>query len=440
MNTQALADESHNLVAVLESGTDDPRTLVAALSGVGRLSRLLSGLGVELAGEVAKLYDDDGSDPDRSVVRALGERSPQMLLQAVAGLDALEAMAWVRVGVALRPEVSLLGESLPARHPAIAEALADGRLHIGAAERVLAVLHEIEPNSSVTERDEVERFLVASAPEVTARQFARICASIPAKFEPENIDERERQLRAKSGITVRQGDDGLVHITIKAHPEAAGVILTALDAVTAPRRGPVFAPSGEEPIADSRPLSTRRLDALVSIARESLGRDHGVMAGNSVTMRVTVTLDALISGLGTAKIDGVDEPISAATARRLASDAQIIPVVLGGPSEPLDLGRAVRLASGPQRDALAVRDGGCIWPGCDAPPGWCEVAHIVAWTLGGATDLDNMMLLCPFHHRCFDTGGWELQRINGRRHLIPPTWVDSARTPRAVNEPIDLAA
>jgi len=126
----------------------------------------------------------------------------------------------------------------------------------------------------------------------------------------------------------------------------------------------------------------------------------------------------------------VDERISAATARRLAAQAEIIPVVLGSPSEPLDQGRAVRLFTEAQRRALAVRDGGCVWPGCNAPPGWCEVAHIVAWMLGGMTDLANGVLLCPFHHRRFDHDGWEMRWIDGVLYLIPPAWVDPTRAPR----------
>ena len=150
----------------------------------------------------------------------------------------------------------------------------------------------------------------------------------------------------------------------------------------------------------------------------------------SATVVIRMNLTDLQDGIGFGTVDGLAQPVSAATVRRMAADAQIIPCVLGGESQPLDMGRSVRLATEGQRAALAIRDGGCIWPRCEAPPGWCEVAHITPWAEGGGTDLDNLMLLCAFHHRCFDNDGWGLETIDGVRHLVPPAWVDSARTPR----------
>jgi hypothetical protein len=216
------------------------------------------------------------------------------------------------------------------------------------------------------------------------------------------------------------------------HAEAAGFLSTAVDARTAPRRRPSFLEDDDHDtvVADDRTLAHRRLDALISIATESLASDTGSVAGTAVTVCVTMTLESLLSGLGSTQIDGIDEPISARTARRLAANAEIIPVVLGSRSEPLDVGRSCRLYTEPQRRALAVRDGGCIWPGCDAPPGWCEVAHLVPWSRGGPTDLANGALMCAFHHRRFDNDGWQLEREAGTAWLIPPAWVDSARTPR----------
>jgi hypothetical protein len=84
---------------------------------------------------------------------------------------------------------------------------------------------------------------------------------------------------------------------------------------------------------------------------------------------------------------------------------------------------------------MAVRDGGCLWPGCTAPPGWCEVAHIVAWILFGPTDLENGILLCPFHHRRFDNDGWQFEWRDRIPYFIPPPWVDSTRLPRRAGRP-----
>jgi len=437
MTAEKIAERALALAATLANPSADGRSLVDAASIVGEIRRLADGAGIELAGQIDEL---SRAGQEVRLAARLGERSPAMVLQAYAGLDAAESFAWCRIGAALRPEVTLLGEVLPSRHEPLAAALADGRMHVGGAVRVLDALDAIAPFASPDEVTQVEAFLVAERPHLTDRQFARVCGAVPEQFVPGIGAEREDELRGKAGITIRKLRNGIVRMTVDMHPEAAGFITTALDARTAPRRQPTFVDPAQPPTeADPRTLAQQRLDAMTSMARESLAHDTGSIAGTSVTMSVTMTLEALLSGIGTAKIAGVDEPISAATARRLAADAEIIPVVLGGSSEPLDLGRAFRLSSEPQRRALAVRDEGCIWQSCDVPPAWCEVAHINPWASGGTTDLDNLMLLCPFHHRRFDLDGWALEKIGDERFLIPPPWVDSARTPRRVGPTPTLA-
>jgi hypothetical protein len=79
---------------------------------------------------------------------------------------------------------------------------------------------------------------------------------------------------------------------------------------------------------------------------------------------------------------------------------------------------------------MTVRDGGCVWPGCNAPPGWCEVAHLLSWLDGGTTDLSNGVLLCPYHHRRLDLDGWELGWRGAELYLTPPSHIDARRTPR----------
>jgi hypothetical protein len=95
----------------------------------------------------------------------------------------------------------------------------------------------------------------------------------------------------------------------------------------------------------------------------------------------------------------------------LRTAAKLLPPVLGGaPTQPLDVGRTTRVVQPAQRTALAVRDGGCVFPGCDRPLAWCEAHHLVHWLDGGPTDLDNLALLCRAHHRAVHEGGWRLAR------------------------------
>ena len=116
------------------------------------------------------------------------------------------------------------------------------------------------------------------------------------------------------------------------------------------------------------------------------------------TLVVTISHDELMKGVGAARIDGISEPMSVSAARRLTCNAGILPLVLGATSQPLDLGRSQRLFSVGQRRAIGERDRGCVTPGCDAPPGWTEVHHIIPWSRGGPTDYKNGVLLCAFHH------------------------------------------
>ncbi|HZC25709.1 MAG TPA: HNH endonuclease signature motif containing protein, partial [Actinopolymorphaceae bacterium] len=79
--------------------------------------------------------------------------------------------------------------------------------------------------------------------------------------------------------------------------------------------------------------------------------------------------------------------------------------------------------------ALAARDGGCSFPGCDAPPNWAQVHHVVEWIDGGRTDLDNLCLGCGHHHRQFARRGWKVIMQDGRPWWIPPPWIDPDQTP-----------
>ncbi len=124
--------------------------------------------------------------------------------------------------------------------------------------------------------------------------------------------------------------------------------------------------------------------------------------------------------------------MSAATVRRLACDATVIPAMLGAASEPLDVGRATATTPTGIRRALIARDRGCAFPGCDRPPGWCDAHHCRHWADGGTTALSNLVLLCPQHHQAIHHHGWQVS-IAGTGHpeFTPPPWLDPTQRPRA---------
>ena len=132
---------------------------------------------------------------------------------------------------------------------------------------------------------------------------------------------------------------------------------------------------------------------------------------------------------GHAILDGVG-PIDAASARRIACDAKVIPAVLGSRSEPLDLGRATYTVPTALRRALILRDGGCAFAGCDRTHRQCHGHHIRHWADGGPTQLKNLVLLCGRHHRLIHHSEWECAIIDGQAEFRPPTFLDPERVPR----------
>ena len=169
-------------------------------------------------------------------------------------------------------------------------------------------------------------------------------------------------------------------------------------------------------------LGRRRFMALMEIIRRNHDPAH---ADTQVppTVMVTITLDELLKQSGHGDLIGTREHVSSETVRRLCCDANIIRIVTDGDSEILDLGRTVRTAPPKYRRALAARDRGCVFPGCDRPPGHCRAHHIRWWDRDhGETSLQNLALLCHHHHHLVHEGGWKLTRApDGQLQFTDPT-------------------
>lgn len=150
----------------------------------------------------------------------------------------------------------------------------------------------------------------------------------------------------------------------------------------------------------------------------------------NVMLNVTISYEAFIGQLETAGVTDHGEDISAVNCRRLACVAGIMPIVLNGEDLPLALGRTRRYFNRAQRRAIAVRDKGCINPGCSMKIGRCEAHHIDLWVLGGRTDVDRGCLLCPMCHAAYHAGKFKITVINGIPHVIQPKSRDPRQLPR----------
>ncbi|WP_456509747.1 DUF222 domain-containing protein [Arthrobacter sp. TE12231] len=123
-------------------------------------------------------------------------------------------------------------------------------------------------------------------------------------------------------------------------------------------------------------------------------------------------------------------PVTASTIRKIACDADIIPVLLGGEGRILDIGRASRLFPPHLRKALIARDLGCAFPGCTIPAPWCEAHHITYWSRGGTTGTENGALLCSHHHHLIHKEAWTIRIRTGIPWFIPPPHIDPGQKPR----------
>ena len=153
-------------------------------------------------------------------------------------------------------------------------------------------------------------------------------------------------------------------------------------------------------------------------------------------MVVTLDYDTLLRDAAGAGLIGDGEPLSAGDLRRLCCEADLLPAVLGGPSAILDVGRDCRLVTPDIRAALVLRDGGCVFPGCNARPTECEAHHLIPWWKGGPTALWNLVLLCHHHHGLLEPARyatrdqWEIRiAADGAPETIPPRRYDPDRKP-----------
>jgi hypothetical protein len=177
-------------------------------------------------------------------------------------------------------------------------------------------------------------------------------------------------------------------------------------------------------IPDERPSGQRLHDALEqACARLLKSDDQPSVGGVPASVVVTISLEELLTKALAETADGTQ--LSAEQLLRIADEAEIWPTIIDRHGVPLALGRTRRLASPGQTMALIARDARCSFPGCTYPAAWCDRHHVLDWILGGLTDLDNLTLLCRYHHTHFLQKGWTC-RINadGLPEWIPPRWID----------------
>lgn len=311
------------------------------------------------------------------------------------------------------------GDALAAM-PAVRDAVDEGRVtveHVDVVARTAAVASAPvrEALASTTGQSE----LLAMATRVDAGRFAKAAALWAAALDRTALERGHQAQRATRFLHLAETPDGTR-------------ICGQLDAVAGHRlRLALEAMAGKPALDDGRSPEQRRADALGSLADAALRATSkgGIPVGPraSVTfvlreetwaaMRKEKRRPAGVAGAAAAPPatfdDGVAMPPSEVA--RLLCDCELTRVVVDADGQPMDLGRTTRLHTAAQRRGVAVRDGGCLWPGCGAPTRWCEVHHLAWWDRdGGETSVADGALACSFHHH-------ELHRLDltVTRYTVP---------------------
>nr|WP_269846387.1 HNH endonuclease signature motif containing protein [Naasia lichenicola] len=394
------------------------------------MSRIVDGITARVAGEIGYRSSRDTVDP---LAKQYGERSGTALVASVGRLPQPAAASLGKVGMGIRARSSLTGEELPSLHPLLGDAVDEGRIPLASARLALVCLDRAERHLSVEKLAALEANLVEKAEAYPISEFSTFSQHAADLIDAEGIEPSEAMQREREGVRSFARPNGMMRTIIDTASENSGFIHAAIQGSMVPR--PALVADGEFndlAMADTRTLPQRRLDALMGVIRAGIAADDSRVAGVDTTMLVAVNLSDLQEGAGAAYILGIDEPISIATTLRLAATARIIPIGLDSKGEILFAGRGSRLFNRAQRRAMALRDGGCVVDGCTAPLSQVQAAHIRSWAAGGPTDLDNGLLLCAFHHRMFDLGGWEYMRQGDKRYLVPPADIDPLRRPRPI--------
>lgn len=342
------------------------------------------------------------------VTRVEGERSPQPSVRHVAQVVRVARSGGAAVGVTSLPEPAEEGEAAVGV-AAVRTSFAEGDLPLGKADQLVRFHEQVarvaDPDlleadlqvllegarDDVDETDLRGRGLQRRSG-MSERELATAISRTGRLLKPErDQDDEDRRAKAARSLTKGPGPCGMSAYRVVLDAEGAAVLDSALAALA----GPVKGPEGEP---DPRPASRRRADALVELVRRGVSSPGAEPKTEKAQVVVTIGLEALLEGLQGAGLTSTGEVLPPAVVRRMACDGGIIPAVLGGKGEVLDLGRTVRWFTPGQKRAIWLRDQGCTFPGCTMPSQWCDAHHVDWWSRGGGSDISNGALLCQRHH------------------------------------------
>ncbi|MFC8410561.1 DUF222 domain-containing protein [Arthrobacter sp. NPDC057259] len=487
----ALGDIAASLREVCTAAVDDAGVLgfteAAAFAGdVEEIARAVEFLQVVAAGAVDRTRTQaaaaDASDRSTPGPEGDGYRRTTDFLRDRLRISTAEAHRWVCLAQEVLTRVGLTGQPIPAVHGELAAAFAEGEVPSRSATIITQALDRVRLLSDPATVARMEEALTTVASVHDPDFLTRVARRWIDGLDQDGAEPSEELLRRLQGAFIRRPRHGLQHLEIFATTDQFEHLLTVMNAATNPRTaatvpGAVDA-SGTTPAAadkadaegcivspeeafaaesgvseerlDLRTRPQRLLDGLIGACKAALATG-GLPAAGGFRPQVMVTIDYrdLLTRLTTADGRGPQDgsasgtlglagtgtlaftgPVTAATIRKIACDADIIPVLLGSEGRVLDIGRTSRIFPPHIRKAITARDKGCTFPGCTIPAPWCEAHHIEYWSRGGPTSTDNGVLLCSHHHHLIHKEQWTIQTRAGTPWYIPPPHLDPHQKPR----------
>lgn len=406
-------------------------TFTADVEGVGRL---LDALRVASAAEIA--YRSRRGLGEEGLSYRHGQPKVAHFLEKVTRVSQAEVSRRLRVGRLLARDIALDGTELPSPFPLVEAAVESGAIGIDSAYAIVKNLADASRLAPVDLIAAAEEQLVAEAAHKSADLIADEAIMWRLAIDPDGSEPRADRIHDKRRFVIgRTNVEGLTPFYGLAEPLFAATLRAAIGERTSPSRQPRFLDpadascdaAGEAmPIGDGRSREQKNYDVLEGLLTAGIRADRENVGPLHSTAAVTVVVRAsdLAAETGPAWLEDVREPISAALAAMIACDAGTQLIGVGDDGQPLWMGRRERYFTAKQRKALAARDGGCVMPGCKAPPSWCHAHHVVEWSRGGPTDIDNGVLLCAMHHRLIHRGAFRLRMVRGLPELLAPRWVN----------------
>lgn len=310
-----------------------------------------------------------------------------------------------------------LAVSLDTRWRRVLDAMRAGAVSVAQAREIVRALEQLPEDLPPEVLVRAEEYLIACCTDLTPDQLRRVGRGVLEHVAPEVADDEEgkrldnQEKKALDGLSLHvhrhaDGVEGKSRAILTGPDEMIDRLTTYLDAYANPRKlrkkaakleMPDGLPHPASEAGERLPLARRRGLAFVSLLEAMDPKRLPIHGGDATTVIVTIDLEQLRQQLGVGRLVNGDS-LSAGAIRRLACKAKILPAVLGGRSEVLDLGRAKRLFNAPQRKAKLLDHETCQAEGCDLRGDWSEMHHEDPWSEGGATDLARAVLACSFHH------------------------------------------